>query len=1338
MSFSGLLLGRMKSVALGVTLLCASGLLPVAAQTTTSRIAGPVSDAQLVALPGNVHPLAVARNDRGAAPMVTPTGKVQMVLRRSPAQQLALTQYLADVQNPHSASYHEWLTPAQYGAKFGLSDADLATVEQWLTGEGFKVEAVSPGRNLIEFSGDFGKIENAFHTPMHIFEMNGQKHFANTANPQIPAALRAVIAGVGPLHDFRPTSQAKFGSRASFDPSTKKIQPELTLFNSSGTPYLYVDPADAATIYDTPNATLNPAYTGATYDGTGVNIGIAGDSNITMQDVTNYRIAFLGETSANANVPQVVVDGNDPGINGDEAEALLDTEISGGIAPKAKIYLYTSADTDLQSGLFDAIFRAVGDNAVSILNISFGSCEASLGTAGNQLVNEVMQQAAAQGISVTVSTGDSGSAGCDSDNSMAAENGLAVNGLASTPWNIAVGGTDYDVLADSFTTYVQDMSGGSPTSGTAPYYGTALSYIPEEPWNDSTYPNQNTASNAAVSNDGNTDIVAGSGGMSSCINSVTNPDGSVTCQSGYPKPAFQGSVTPGDGVRDLPDVAFLAANGFYGAVWVVCADGQATGSGSSGTDCETTNGQFTSGTTFSGFGGTSAAAPAFAGMLALIEQKTGSRLGQANYILYQLAQSKYSTVFHDITEGDNSVVCVSGSPNCNNNGFLSGYDAGTGYDLASGLGSVDATQLMNNWSSVSLTNTSTSFNINGSTSPLTVTHGTSLTFNASISPATATGAVGVVDTANENTNGVLNNGQIAIPLTGGTGSLTYNGLPGGTYTVYAHYSGDTSDAGSTSTPAIQVKVNPEDSIANLAVNVYSAIGSNAAITNFSSVPYGSYVFADTTIQGKAEGANTQGIATGSVTLTDNGTAVGAALPINAANEASYESPSTAYPAVFAPGAHKLVANYPGDASYNASSSTAFNFTVVKGAISVSLLPNSTSINSTLADKVTIVVNTTSLGSYPTGTLAVSVNGTTVDTIANLQQGYDSQGGVAGLATITLQGTSLAAGANTIAATYSGDSNYTGSTASITINVAEAGFALTSSGAISVQAGATSGNTSTINVVPANGFTGVVNLSCAVTTAMGNVTSPATCTIPAAVNITGTTPVAATLTATTEATTTAGAYVVTVTAVDASTGKISHTATVNLTVTAPPVQQGIALSNSGAIAVAPGATTGNTSTISVTPAGGFTGQVNLTCAVTTSIANPTDQPTCNVPASVTVSGTSASTATLTVTTASASASNAAIRFGLPGTALATLLFLGIPRRRRWAAFLGAFVLLLGTMAVTGCGGSSSSGSTSGSGSGSTGSGGSTSTTAGAYTVTVTGTDAATGKITGATAVTLTVN
>lgn len=777
--------------------------LPLAAQTglqplAVTRITQLIDENQLVMLCGNVHPRAQAKYDQGPAPASMSMGRIMLVLQPSAAQKQALADFLAAVHNPGSPSYRKWLTPAQFGAAYGLSDDDLQAVQNWLQSHDLKIERIPLARNVIEFSGSVEQVQNAFHTSIHTFLVNGEKHYANLSDPQIPAALAPVVAGVGPLNDFRPRPQPELGGTARYDTATRSIQPEMTLFGSNNLPYLWIGPADAATIYDTPNANLNPKYSGQTYDGTGVNIGIASDSNVTMQDIQNYRVAFLGETAAMANLPTVVVDGSDPGINRDEIEALIDTEIAGGIAPKAKIYLYTS-----DGGLGSSMVRALDDNIVNILNISFSGCEEAQGNSGNAFLLAWAEQAAAQGISVTVSTGDSGPASCDSG-VPAARLGFAVNSIASTPWTIAVGGTDFATLPANFSQYVN-----SGSSGSAPYYRTAQSYIPEVPWNDSTTVNASISANVPYKNSsGYTNIGAAGGGASSCV----TEDSSNNCLGGYLKPSFQTSLTPNDSVRDLPDVSLFSGNGFDQAVWTVCADNVANEDTSTTyTDCQTTNGQLTSSSTFSGYGGTSTSAPAFAGMLALVSQaQGGARLGQADIVLYQLAKSKNATVFHDTTVGDDSVVCVSGSPNCGSNGFMTGYNAAAGYDQASGLGSVDAAALVANWSSVSLGSTSTTLNINGSTSALSATHGTPLIFNVAVTPSSVSGVAGIFDTANQPLDGPLLGYPFAIPVADGSGSETYNGMPGGTYTVAARYGGDTSDAASTSDP-INVIISPENS-----------------------------------------------------------------------------------------------------------------------------------------------------------------------------------------------------------------------------------------------------------------------------------------------------------------------------------------------------------------------------------------------------------------------------------------------------------------------------------------------------------------------------------------------
>lgn len=1184
--------------------------LSLAAQTSSAvnRVNGPVDESQLVMLKGNVARLAAPALDRGPAPVSTPTGRVLLLLQRSAAQQEALTEYLSDLQNPASSSYHKWLTPAQYGARFGVSDADLAAVESWLEGHGFRIERVPAGRNVIVFSGDFGEIESAFHTSMHMYALNGKTLYGNVADPQIPAALAPVVAGVGPLNNFHAEPPLVMGPRGQYNAATRSIQRAFTLSNN-GTPILFIDPADAATIYDTPNSALNANFSGSTsYDGSGVKIGIAGASDLTLSDIENYRTGFLGESTSSVNLPTVVVDGNDPGlVSGWDTEALLDNEVAGGLAPKAKIYFYTAADTDISSGLLDAIFRAMDDNTVSILSLSVEACEPGIGTTGNQEILEGSEQAAAQGITVVVAAGDNGSAGCDDfDTGTAAQDGFAVNGYASTPYVVAVGGTDFDGLPAAFSTYV------TTSSGSAPYYRTALKYIPENPWNDSTTVNTTYSANAAATDsNGNTNIVAGSGGKSSV----------------YAKPSFQGTSTPNDSVRDVPDVALFAGNGDYDAAWVLCSDPTTDGSTQNYTECENTNGQFSDNTYFAGVGGTSAAAPAFAGIMALVAEARGSasdnyRLGQVDNVLYQQVAHNYSAVFHDITTGNNAVYCATGSPNCGSNNFMLGYNASAGYDLASGLGSVDATALVNDWTSATLTSTSTTLTLNGSTAAYTGVHGANVTFAVGVTPSGATGAAAIVDTADQTAGGTAqgpqNNGQIAIALSGGAGTAAYNGLPGGTYTVYARYGGDSTDAASSST-AINVDISAEASTTDLTVTAYNP--QTDGTLSGTSYPYGSAIVADAVILGTAEGTNTEGLATGTVTFQNGSTTLGTAA-LNSGNLASYPPLSSAY-AAFTPGSYSVTAKYAGDASYEASTSSAVAFTVTKAATSASASASPTTVSAGGSTTISVTVSTpANEGAAPTGSVALMLGSTTLTTISNLASSYQVVGSTVYdvlTGSGTVQASQLASGSNTIDVNYSGDGNYA-----------------TSSTTVAVTAPGSSGSAA------------------------------------------------------------------------------------------------IALTNSGNITVAPGASSGNTSTITVTPSGGFTGGVSLSCAVTTGIDNPTDPPTCSVPASVTISGTTAATATLTVTTTAAS--NAALamplqRFFLGGGAtLAMLFFFGIPGRRR--AWRGLFMLVAIALVggAIGCGNHTNT----------TTGGGNNGTTTGTYTVTVTGKDTATGQITSSTAVTLTVD
>lgn len=1291
-------------------------LAPAKAQVTPAArvITTAVNNADKIALNGSMRRDIAKGSDLGAVDPSLTARYVSLLLARSADRQAALDQYLSDVQDKNSANYHHWLTPAEYGARFGAASEDVKAITGWLQSQGLKIERTSKAANTIMFSGSVGQMEAAFSTQIHFIMVHGEKHMSNISQPQIPRALVPAVKGIVGLDDFHPHSNAIAGPTAKFNKATHRFVPDFTLFDSNGNPYLYVDPADAATIYDTPNASLNSAYKGTTYDGTGITVGIVGDSDVELSPVANYRTAFLGETTSNVNLPTVIIDGADPGTNGDQLEAWLDLEVLGGIAPKATIDYYTSGDSDISAGLFNALERAINDNTVSILSMSYGECEANLGTSEVQYVGELFAQASAQGITVTVSSGDAGAAACDNDNvETSATLGLAVNGLGSSPYNISVGGTDYDVLGTSFNEYVRSAdSSGNENSGEPPYYGTAFSYIPEEPWNDSTSVNGALANNQPLTlSSGSTDIIGGGGGQSTV----------------WTKPAFQTALTPADGARDLPDVAFLAANGLYGAVWVLCEDEGAI----YGLDCANNNGIFTDSARFSGAGGTSAATPAFAGMLALVEQATGSRLGNANNVLYKLAAMKYSTVFHDITEGNNAAVCTQGTPDCGTNGFTTGYDAGAGYDLASGLGSVDAAQMMANWSSAVGTSSKTSLTIDGAASAINVAHGTNLNFAVSVNPTNSTGVAGLVTTATVPAGEPTLNGiPFTIPISNGSGTGSYNGLPGGQYTVYASYGGDTTTSASQST-AISVDIAAEASSTKLWVNAYSAQNA-ATISNLNAIPYGAYIFSESSVYGTAEGYDASlGYATGTMTMLDNGTSIGTTA-ITSGNFASFPAMTAGvYP--YAVGTHTVTATYPGDASYKANTSNAISFTVVKGTTNPVLYPASATVTSSSTDNIVVDITTSSLAKAPTGTITLAANGATLGTTSTLAGGSSlSDGTAVAFATIPVQGLQLVNGINTLTATYSGDSNYAGSTGTTTITMNESSFTLKTT-SINITAGSTTDNTAIITARSSGSFAGLVNLSCAVTTTPANATNPIICNVPSQLLMTGTSAATATLTVNSTASTTAGSYVVTITGTDAATGKITASTTSAVAVAAEPA---ITLANSGAITLTAGATSGNTSTLTVTPLNGFTGVVALVCSVTTAPAGATDPITCAIsPSSVTISGAAAITSTLSISSkVTKSALLEPSPSGIGETALAMgLFFVLAPRRHRKLRGLLALVLLAGVASfggLIGCGGGGKAPSTSGGGTTQTG------TTTGAYVVTVTAT--ASDATTQTTTVNVTVN
>ena len=986
-----------------------AALASPAASAGSSRVAprvlGPVDDSARVLLRGNVHPAlrTEAAEDQGPVDDSAPVGRMLLLLRRSPEQEAALADFLQGAQTPGAQAFHQWLKPREFGRLYGPADSDLAAVTAWLESHGLAIEQVHAGRLAIEFSGTAGQLREAFQTRIHRYLVHGEARLANAADPAIPAALAPVIAGLAPATDFHPRPQLKVLGAAQFNAKTHQTTPQWTYPSGTSTSYALA-PGDFAVQYD-----INPVYkSGIT--GAGQSIAIVSASNVDLSLVQAYQTLF----GLPANMPQVVVDGIDPGQNDAATEAYLDLELATSVAPGARVFLYTSAGTALTDGLALAAYRAVEDDMAGVISVSYGECELELGQSGNAFWNALWQQAAAQGQTVFVSAGDGGSAGCDNfDAQQAAYGGLQVNGIASTPWNVAVGGTDfyYSQYAAGAATVNAQLAGYWSASTTTPAVSLKQP-VPEQTWNDFFGLNLMDGGNPA--NLATSTMVAGSGGMSSA---AVYPSGTAL---GYPKPAWQsGAGVPADKVRDLPDLSLFAANGYNLSFYPICAYPG---------DCSSANLNAGGSVVITGVGGTSASAPAMAGIQALVDQSAGAWAGQANYVYYPLA-ARQPSVFHDVATGNNSVLCYPGTANCIQGksgtvtgGFSveSGYTAVMGYDLATGLGSLDVANLVKYWNAVTFTPTNTTLSI----SPTTLVHGKTATITGTVAPSGASGTPTGSITLTGN-DGLPHYASIDnLPLAGGSLYATVDNLPGGTYQLTAVYGGDGAFAASKSAP-VTVTVTPESNTlvaSGWAWNPYDLYlyPLSPGIT----IPYGARLFLDAQpVSANATVANQATPATGTVTFTDKlGTiATTSTQPLNAAGVAEWSN------GVFAPGAHTIGAAYSGDASYSASAmSTPASFTVIPGNTTLTVKPLVSTIAAGSSVSVDVQLATGYLppyGTLPSGSVTVTLGGTPVSVP---WQAFGPKGNASMEAVATFA--KVPAGILPVTATYAGDANWLGSSA----------------------------------------------------------------------------------------------------------------------------------------------------------------------------------------------------------------------------------------------------------------------------------------------------------------------
>lgn len=1017
------------------------------AATAKVRIVSPIDETHLSTLRGSLNPAAIGAIDRGAVsadlPMV-----LTMVLSRSADEQAAFDTFVASQYDQSSPNFHQWLSPQQVGQRFGPAQADINTLSSWLAGHGFAIRSIGADGMTIQFSGTAGQVESAFHTQIHNLSIKGKAHIANVSDPQVPAAIAPVIVGIKGLRNFVPHPLHHLGGKVHFDANAHgwvKQQTALSathltagVFNKpapASKPSFYMGnynfgveedlaPYDFAKIYNLPSGwpTSN--------NGSGQTITIIGTSDITSADVTQFRSVFGLPAVPSFTITHNPIDG-DPGIcsgdtnicnDSDLDENSLDVEWSGAVAPGAKIVLvadaYNSQTNPTNDPIYDGAEWAIANASVPgsavygsrILSISYGECELLNGTASNVAYNNLWETAASAGIAVFVAAGDSGSASCDDGldeygNPYEAQYGLSVSGLASTPYNTAVGGTDFSWCQPTINQSTGEAQNCSSTNASTYWntsngsqYQSAKGYVPEIPWNDtcenpinaafldsvltyygatgvSSLPPEETCnfiyenSTTLLQINENygydplleyVDTVGGSGGASNCV--VNDGADSSSCSSsiastgsnygnltlssdGWPSPNWQAQsgVTGTSGLtqRAIPDVSFFAGNGDLGSATLICVsndDAKCTSISETSSDVANEAGNDTGGA--EEIGGTSVGTPEMAGVMALINENAGAPQGNPNQELYTLAakqtysscsaetvSNSSSCYFQDIDNGPsgystaqtNAMPCAASdrdlegtalyegdgewayapqyefyalaSPNCNIVdsgdvvGTLSGFSAATGYDQASGLGSLNIANVVNasnTWTAVAGTNPNTTVSFSGVASSIESSQALSVTVSVSGSSGTPTGDVTLTATNTNSYSAVQTLSSGTTTFTVPANTFTSSGSPA---TLTAYYSGDSTYAANKTTTTLDVTYVPVDTISLNTISSPSTVApggtASTTATVSSSNGYAGTVTLNCVLTGEPNGATNlpSCTANGTITLTGSRTSGSTTLSV---------------------------------------------------------------------------------------------------------------------------------------------------------------------------------------------------------------------------------------------------------------------------------------------------------------------------------------------------------------------------------------------------------------------------------------------------------------------------
>lgn len=736
--------------------------------------------------------------DLGVAPASLKLTALTMRFNMTAAQQAALNQLLEDQQNPNSPQYHKWLTPEQFGTQFGLSASDIAKVSSWLTSKGFTVTGVAKSSTFIRFSGTASQVQQAFGTTIHSLSVNGQKHIANLTDPALPPGIAAVVSDITGLNDFKPKPRVRT-RKLEANPNANAVHANNTITLKDGSTEHFIAPGDFYIIYGL------TSLIGNSVNGNGVKIAVMGQVDITnfLSDVAAFRAA----SGLSNSVPTLQLYGTNPGApssacltnptsdcvpsGNDLDESLLDVEWAGAAAPGAQIIFVYS-----QNVIADSLAQAIDKNIAPIMTVSYGACENAFAPSDLTAFNQILMQGNSQGITIFSSSGDSGATDCDYAGTSATQ-GLTVDYPTSSPYVTSVGGLMFNEGGSS--------SYWNTTNGA--YGGSAKGYIPESVWNESSI---------------RSNLSAGGGGASAY----------------FAKPPWQvGSGVPNDFSRDVPDVALNAAVQHDG--YLVCVPNSST------LQSSCANGKYYDANgNFSVFGGTSAAAPAFAGIIAVVERSLGGgRLGNINPNLYGMATYQngtfYNNIFHDVAAGDNKSPCTAGTPDCPIGGSI-GYTAGPGYDLASGWGSVNAAELANRWTSIPPI-AGTAKAISSTTLTANPTAGiagaaVSLTIHVAAASPSSSVPTGSVQILLDGT--VVSGATIALSNGNATYSLNTTGLRSGTHNVAAVYTGDGTYSGSKDTVYIDMTsaTDPDFTITPTTAAVATKAGTTAQGITFNLTP----------------------------------------------------------------------------------------------------------------------------------------------------------------------------------------------------------------------------------------------------------------------------------------------------------------------------------------------------------------------------------------------------------------------------------------------------------------------------------------------------------------------